>query len=76
MALGTSGTAPPRFYSVDEVADLFGVSTRTIRRWIKAAHRFGRTLRIAHDDLKDFLSRHEVGSDETGVPICHVLSAR
>jgi excisionase family DNA binding protein len=80
MALVTSSAAQPRFYSIDEVANLLGVSPRTVRRWIKdrklRAHRFGRTVRIAHDDLQDFLSRHEVGRDETRVSICHVVSAR
>jgi excisionase family DNA binding protein len=64
----TSSTiAPPGFYLVDEVANSLGYSTRTIRRWINAgklrAYRFGRTLRIAHDDLQDFLSRHEIRRD-------------
>jgi excisionase family DNA binding protein len=60
MAFATSTAAPPpRFYSIDEVADLLRVSLRTVRRWIKGgklrAHRFGRTLRIAHDDLQKFI---------------------
>jgi excisionase family DNA binding protein len=66
MARGTSSAAPPRFYSIDEVADLLGVSPRTVRRWIKAgklrAHRFGH-IRIAHDDLQDFIARHEIRRD-------------
>lgn len=45
-----------RFYSIEEVADLLRVSPRTVRRWIKAgqlrAHRFGRTMRIACEDLR------------------------
>jgi excisionase family DNA binding protein len=67
MALATSSAAPPRFYSIDEVADLLRVSTRTIRRWIKAGklhgHRFERTVRIAHEDLQDFIARHEIRRD-------------
>jgi excisionase family DNA binding protein len=63
MASGTSGAAPPVFYSIKELADSLGVSTRTIRRWIKAeklrAHRFGH-VRIAHDDLEDFIARHVI----------------
>ena len=68
MDHATSSTiAPPGFYSVDEVANSLCYSTRTIRRWIKAgllrAHRFGRTLRISHNDLQDFLLMHEICRD-------------
>lgn len=56
-----------RFYSIEEVADLLRVSPRTVRRWIKAgqlrAHRFGRTMRIACEDLQDFIARHEIRGD-------------
>jgi excisionase family DNA binding protein len=37
-----------RFYTVAQVADLFEVSTRSVRRWIAAgellAHKFGRLV--------------------------------
>jgi excisionase family DNA binding protein len=63
MAQGTSGAAPRRFYSVDEVANILSVSSRTIRRWTEdgklRAHRFGGVVRISHDDLQDFIARHE-----------------
>jgi excisionase family DNA binding protein len=63
VAHGTSSAASPRFYSIKEVADFLGVSTRTIRRWRKSGelgdHRFGGVVRISHDDLQDFISRHE-----------------
>ena len=39
-----------------------GVSTRTVRRWIKrgdlVAHHFGTAVRIAEADLKAFIARH------------------
>ena len=51
-----------RFFTVAEVAERLGVSTRTIRRWIEnkelVAHRFGRAVRIAENDLKAFLAMH------------------
>ena len=48
-----------RFYTVAQVADLLGVSTRTVRRWIAegdlAVHKFARVVRIAENDLRGFL---------------------
>jgi excisionase family DNA binding protein len=63
VARGTSSAAPPHFYSIKEVADFLGVSTRTIQRWMDSgelrAHRLGGIVRISHDDLQDFIARHE-----------------
>jgi len=51
-----------RFFSVADVADALGVSTRSVHRWIDTgvllAHRFGRALRIAESDLNRFLADH------------------
>ena len=48
------------FYTVPEVAQHLGVSTRTVRRWIKerqlVAHHFGRAVRISEQDLRAFLA--------------------
>jgi excisionase family DNA binding protein len=56
----TQGTG--RFYSISEVAELVGVVTRTVRRWIEdellVAYRIGRVLRIAEADLQAFLAAH------------------
>lgn len=53
-----NGTAGSRMFSVDEVANHFGVSTKTIRRQISAgaliAHRIGRSLRVSEDDLQRY----------------------
>jgi excisionase family DNA binding protein len=53
---------PDRFYSISEVAELVGVVTRTVRRWIDdkllVAHRIGRVLRIAEADLQAFFAAH------------------
>lgn len=47
--------------TIDEVAERCRVSSRTVRRWIGAgdlpAHRLGRQLRIAPNDLSAFLYR-------------------
>jgi len=53
---------PSKFFAITEVAEMVGVSTRSVRRWIKrdelAAHRFGASVRIAESDLRAFFSRH------------------
>lgn len=56
-------TRIPRLLSVKQTADIVGVSTRTIRRWIDARelpfHRLGRQIRIADDDLAAFLAKRK-----------------
>jgi excisionase family DNA binding protein len=51
-----------KFRSVEWVADVLDVSTRTVFRWIKSgqlkAHKFGAIVRIADDDLRGFYERH------------------
>jgi excisionase family DNA binding protein len=51
-----------RFFTVSEVAELLRVSTRTVRRRINAghlvAHRVGRLIRIAENDLRAFLASY------------------
>jgi len=53
---------PTKFFTIAQVAEMVGVSTRTVRRWIKrdelVAHRFGGVARIAESDLRAFFSRH------------------
>jgi excisionase family DNA binding protein len=50
-----------RFYTVQEVSAALEVSSRTVNRWIARgeliAHWFGRSVRIADDDLRVFLAR-------------------
>jgi excisionase family DNA binding protein len=52
----------PRYYTIQEVAELLVVSPRTVRRWIAngdlIAHRPGGIIRIAEDDLRAFLALH------------------
>lgn len=49
---------PSRFLTVSEIADLYQVSTRTVRRWISskklAAHRIGSILRVSTKSMNDF----------------------
>jgi excisionase family DNA binding protein len=54
-------TRIPRLLSVKQAADIIGVSTRTVRRWIAAQelpfHRLGRQIRLAEHDLAAFLAK-------------------
>ena len=49
----------PKYFTLDEVAAHLQLSTKTLRRWIKAgdlvAHRIGRKLRISENDLQAFI---------------------
>jgi excisionase family DNA binding protein len=58
----SSSPGTMRFYTIAEIAEITGVSRRTVRRWIVTkdliAHHFGRSVRIAEDDLKAFLVQH------------------
>ena len=51
---------PSQLYSIKQIAQHCDVSTKTIRRWIDAgdlrAHRLGRQMRIAQDDIAAFLA--------------------
>jgi excisionase family DNA binding protein len=51
-----------RFFTVAEVAEIVGVSVRTVRRWIKSgelvAHHIGAVVRIAEGDLRAFIAGH------------------
>ena len=53
---------PLKFHTVDEVAELFGVSKRTVWRWIKQrellVHRFGKNVRISDGNLHAFLDKN------------------
>ena len=52
----------PRFYSAKDVAEMLGVSMRSVRRWIErgelVVHRLGSAVRISDADLKTFLAVH------------------
>ncbi len=54
MAKGRPSLAP-KFHSIKEVADIFDVSERTIRRWISRGflkfHKWNGIIRISEEDL-------------------------
>lgn len=54
-----------KFFTIAEVAERLRVSTRTVRRWIRAGdlvvHRVGGIIRIAEGDLRAFLALHREG---------------
>ncbi len=50
-----------KFLTISNVADQLGVAPRTVRRAIDrrelVAHRFGKAVRIAENDLRDFIAQ-------------------
>ena len=55
----TSNVHPPKFLSVQQVADLLEISTKTVRRLIATGkihvHTFGRVHRVSEEDLTAFV---------------------
>jgi len=53
---------PPKFYTIEQIAECVEVSTRTVRRWIEkgllVAHRVGGLIRISEADFQGFLATH------------------
>jgi excisionase family DNA binding protein len=54
----------PTLYSVEDVADIFGISERTVYRWIgegilptKRLGPAGRLIRVTDEDLAAFINR-------------------
>jgi excisionase family DNA binding protein len=62
MTKPKDGSAPSRLYDVRETADRLNVSTKTVRRLITnkklPAHRVGRLVRIAEDDIQALLNHN------------------
>ena len=58
-------------YSPSEVARLFGVSKRTVLRWIASGqiggYRISYTVRIARNDLETFMRQHRFGPGQPEV---------
>lgn len=55
---------PDRLFSISQAADQLGISEKGVRRAIGrgdlAAHRIGRLLRIADEDLAAFVAMHRM----------------
>jgi excisionase family DNA binding protein len=55
-------TAVPKLHVIQEVADILGLSPRTVRRLIAAeelmACRLGRSVRVHPNDLANYIDRH------------------
>jgi excisionase family DNA binding protein len=53
---------PPKFFTIDAVAERLDVSPRTVHRWISGGelivHRMRRSVRISETDFKAFLAVH------------------
>lgn len=60
-------TETKRFFTVRELAQIAGVHSNTVRKWLSAdglAHyKYRRAIRIPRGAWEDFLRRHEHGRD-------------
>jgi len=60
--MSSDTTTLSRFLTVGQVADELGVSTKHVRRAIVGGelpfHRFGRAVRIARQDLEQYVGRY------------------
>jgi excisionase family DNA binding protein len=65
MAKTPAGSQPSEFHTIDDVANMLEVSTRTVRRWIEkellVAYTVGNIVRIAKRDIQTFLAAHRGG---------------
>lgn len=63
MAKTPAGSQPFKFHTIDDVANMLEVSTRTVRRWISKGdlivHKIGNLVRIAESDLESFIAHHQ-----------------
>lgn len=79
-----TSTRPPRLFSLKEVAEFLGVSTKTVRRKITAgdllSHRIGGRLRVSEDDYRSYVGAcrewnvQSPRTGEGGVQPCPVMS--
>ena len=58
----------PQMFTVQEVAELFGVHPQTVRAWIRqrklGSHKIGRYDRISEDQVARFLKEHLRGNGD------------
>lgn len=54
--------SPPKFYTIEQIAECVGVCDRTVRRWIEngllVAYRFNGLVRISEADFQAFQAAH------------------
>jgi excisionase family DNA binding protein len=62
MKMKADQPKPPKFYTIEQIAESLDASTRTIRRWIAngllVAHRINGLVRISEADFQAFLAAH------------------
>ena len=55
-------TLPPKFYTIQQIAEFTAASTRTVRRWIEkkllVPHYINGLVRISEPDFQAFLAAH------------------
>jgi excisionase family DNA binding protein len=60
MRTTAPSTRVPQMLSIRQVAERYGVCTKTVSRWIKSqglhSHKIGRTIRIAEEDAMTFMT--------------------
>lgn len=60
-----------KFYSLEEVAELFGVNYQLVYKLVKTGElpsvRIGKMFRVSEPQLKEYMDRQSQGSPATGV---------
>lgn len=59
-----------KLYTLDEVAEILGTVTETIRRYVRAgklkASKLGKSWRVSESSLKEFLQKNQnIGDEDT-----------
>ena len=66
-----------KFYSLEEVAELFGVNYQLVYKLVKSGElhsvRIGKMFRVSDNQLKEYMDRQSVGSPASGIQ-SHVCS--
>jgi excisionase family DNA binding protein len=56
-----NGSTDVKYYTVEEIADLLNVSSRTVRRWVRSklveSYKFGASRRIGSSGLQALIAR-------------------
>lgn len=58
----------PKFYTLQEVSEMFKITDKTVRNWIRNGELdaivVGKTYRIPEESIKTLIKRNEVKSNE------------